>query len=219
MNSLRVVLTLLAIILISLQSRANSSPRIQVNAILKNAAVLTINGKQQMLGNNASTAEGYKVINIGQDSVTLLINNEPQVFKLGAAISASKAMKSGKQSVNISRDNRGMYITSGTINNFPVNFLVDTGATFIAINSKLAIQIGIDYHGLGKAELANTASGQVTAWKLLLDSVRIGDLELRLVDAAVIEGDFPIRPLLGMSFLGRVRMQDNGVLLTIEEKY
>ena len=219
MNSRRLVLISFVFIAVaSQQLSASSNPRIQLNAILKNAVVLTVNGKQQMLSKNATTAEGYKLIHIGEDKVTLLIAGQYREFQLGTAISSSKAMKSGRQSVDINRDSRGMYFTSGTINNFPVNFLVDTGATFIAINSTLAKQIGIDYRSLGKAELANTASGQVTAWKLLLDSVAIGSLELQLVEAAVIEGDFPIRPLLGMSFLGRVKMQDNGSLLTIEEK-
>ena len=181
--------------------------------------VLTINGKQQMVKKNALTSEGYKLTNIDADKVTLLISGQPFEFKLGAAITASKARNSAKQSVRISRDNHGMYFTSGTINNFPVNFLVDTGATFIAINSTLAKQIGIDYRSLGKPHQANTASGLVTAWKLMLNRVSIGGLELHLVEAAVIEGNFPVKPLLGMSFLSRVKMQDDGLLLTIEEKF
>ena len=194
-------------------------PRIQVNAILNNAAVLTINGNQQMLRKNTLSREGYKLIKIGKDKITLLISGESMEFKLGAAISSSRVGSNTKRRVRVDRDSQGMYFSSGTINDFPVNFLVDTGATFIAINSNLAKQIGIDYLSLGTPSQANTASGLVQAWKLMLDKVSVGEVEIHMVEAAVIEGNYPIKPLLGMSFLNRVKMQDDGLLLTIEEKY
>ena len=214
-----IIFLLIVIALLSTEPLFANSARIQVNAILNNAAVLTINGQQQMLKKGTLSREGFKLIKIDDDKVTLLISGQPQDYKLGAVITSSKAGKDTKQQVKVSRDNQGMYFTSGTINNFPVNFLIDTGATFIAINSTLANQIGIDYRNLGKPTQASTASGLVTAWKLMLDQVTIGGVELQLVDAAVIEGDFPINPLLGMSFLSRVKMQDDGLLLTIEEKF
>ena len=52
-----------------------------------------------------------------------------------------------------------------------------------------------------------------------LDKVTLGDVELLYVEAGVIEGNFPTQPLLGMSFLNRVKMQDDGLILTIEEKH
>jgi len=83
----------------------------------------------------------------------------------------------------------------------------------------LAKKIGLDYKRNGKQGLANTASGMVKVWNLKLDNVSLGSIELQFVDAAVIEGKFPVSPLLGMSFLSRVTIQDDGMLLTIGEKY
>jgi len=216
--------TLLAWILIITSSASigqvmtKSGPRIQVNAILNDAAVLTINGSQQMLRKNAISREGYKLVNIGSDKVTLLISGELKDYKLGATIGSSRS-SNNQRNIQISRDNKGMYFSSGTINNYPVNFLVDTGATFVAINSNLAKKIGLDYKRNGKQGLANTASGMVKVWNLKLDNVSLGSIELQFVDAAVIEGKFPVSPLLGMSFLSRVTIQDDGMLLTIGEKY
>ncbi len=213
-------LLLVAIIAFStIQLSSAPTPRIQVNAILNNAAVLTINGKQQMIKKGASTTQGFKLIKIDERMVTLLISGQPMKFELGAVITSLKGSSDTKSQVMINRDSQGMFVTLGTINNFPVNFLIDTGATFIAINSTLANQIGIDYRKLGKPSQANTASGRVTAWKMTFESVSIGGIELQLVDAAVIEGNYPAKALLGMSFLSRVKMQDDGLLLTIEEKY
>ena len=204
---------------LNLSASARPSARVQVNALLHNAAVLTINGNQQMIRLNAKSSEGYQLIKITSNSVTLLIDDQQQDFKLGAAITSSKAGRSGKQSVSINRNRAGMYFTSGTINNTAVSFLVDTGATYIAINSVLANRLGIDYRNKGKISQANTASGIVNAWQLKLDKVTLGDVELLYVEAAVIEGNFPTKPLLGMSFLSRVKMQDDGLILTIEEKH
>ncbi len=198
---------------------ARSTPNIKVNAILKNAAVLTINGNQQMIRKNATSKEGFKLIEIGTDKVTILISGKAVKYKLGATIGASSYSGANKRNIRLSRDNRGMYLSVGAINNFPVNFLVDTGATFVAINSKLAHQLGIDYKLVGTLSLANTASGRVNAWNLKLNKVSIGGIELQYVDATVIEGDFPLTPLLGMSFLSRVTMHNDGLLLTIEEKF
>ena len=216
---MKIILALIIFTLcLNLSASDRPSARVQVNAILNNAAVLTINGNQQMIKKNAKSAEGYQLIKLTTNSVILLIDGEKQAFKLGAAITSSKAGRSGKQSVSINRDRQGMYFTRGKINNIAVEFLVDTGATYIAINSVLANKLAIDYRNKGKITQANTASGLVKAWELKLDKVSLGDVELLYVDAAVIEGNFPTKPLLGMSFLSRIKMQDNGLMLTIEEK-
>ncbi|PCJ45670.1 MAG: TIGR02281 family clan AA aspartic protease [Gammaproteobacteria bacterium] len=214
------VLITIIILLLSMTLAAASPPaaRVQVNAILNNAAVLTINGKQQMIRKMAKSSEGYQLVVIAQDSVTLLIAGEKQVFKLGAAVTSSKAGRSGKQSVNINRDRNGMYYSRGTINGKTVDFLVDTGATFIAMNSILANQLGIDYLNKGTIGKIQTASGIVTAWQVKLDKVTLGEVELLFVEAAVVEGSFPKQTLLGMSFLSRVKLKNDGLLMTIEEK-
>ncbi len=216
---MRRILLLLIIISLFNSKYLIAAPKIQVNAILNNATVLTINGQQQMLRKNTSSKEGYKLVDIGVDSVTLVIDGKSETFMLGAAISSTKKQTNVKKQIKLSRDINGMFYSSGTINKFPVNFLVDTGATNVAINSVLANKIGIDYKRFGKATRAKAASGIVPAWKISLTSVSIGEIELKLVDAVVIEGNFPDVSLLGMSFLSRLKMQDDGLLLTLETKF
>jgi len=216
-------LSILCALLFSIQiiaddSRKAKSLRIQLNAILNNAVVVTINGSQQMLKLNSYSSEGFKLTKIEQDKITLLISGVPRIYKLGAAITASKSSASGKVQLSIQRDSRGMFRSEGQINDMPVKFLIDTGATFIAISSTLAKQLNIDYLGQGIPQMANTASGAVTVSKVVLNNVSIGSIKLYMIDAVVVEGDFPVTPLLGMSFLQRLKMNNDGYLLTLEKK-
>ncbi|HSC83403.1 MAG TPA: TIGR02281 family clan AA aspartic protease, partial [Pseudomonas sp.] len=99
-------------------------------------------------------------------------------------------------------------------NGHPVQFLVDTGATTVAMNEGQARRLGIDYRVVGRPMVASTAGGNVRGWRIKLDLVKVGGLEVLGVEAVVLEGDSPTEVLLGMSFLSRVRWrEDNGVLL------
>jgi aspartyl protease family protein len=100
-----------------------------------------------------------------------------------------------------------------------VDFLVDTGASSIAINANLARKLGINFRYEGEQGYSSTASGYARIYKLKLDSVQIGDIIVNNVEAAVLEGDFPATALLGMSFLNRVNMKRDGELLILEKKW
>lgn len=215
---MKLIFTLLT--LLSLNSGisfAEKLPPIQLNAILKNAAVITVSGQQQMLKKNSTSREGFKLIRIESDSITLEKNGKQYRIKPGAAISSTQS-SAKERAVTINRDNRGMFHVEGTINDYPVNFLVDTGATFVALNSNVAKKIGIDYLRRGIPTLGNTASGVVKTYKLQLNNIKVGGIQLYKVDAVVIEGNFPVTTLLGMSFLQRVTMRDEGQFLTLLQK-
>ena len=66
--------------------------------------------------------------------------------------------------------------------------------------------------------VASTAGGNVKAWQIKLDSVKVGALEVLGVEAAVLEGDSPTEVLLGMSFLSRVRWREENGVLQLESK-
>jgi aspartyl protease family protein len=112
-----------------------------------------------------------------------------------------------------------MFRTVGSINGLTVRFLVDTGATTLAINAAEARRLGIDYRFVGRKGVVQTAAGNVPAYHLNLDLVRVGDIIQRQVPAVVIEGDSPDHVLLGMSFLGRLEMENTGQALHLREKF
>ena len=112
-----------------------------------------------------------------------------------------------------------MYATAGFINGQPVNFLVDTGATWIAMNSHQARSLGINFRFLGKRGHVSTANGVVPIYRVTLAKVRVGEIELTNVAAGVLEGNSPEEVLLGNSFLNRVEMQRQGQVMLLKQKF
>ncbi|HKK16163.1 MAG TPA: retropepsin-like aspartic protease, partial [Gammaproteobacteria bacterium] len=98
-----------------------------------------------------------------------------------------------------------------------VRFVVDTGATLIAMNKHEAKRIGINYKLDGVESFTETASGYTKNYLVKLDEVRVGDIKLTEVTAAVHDGDFPSVILLGNSFLNRLNMTREGALLQLEK--
>src|SRR5262245_17828574 len=111
-----------------------------------------------------------------------------------------------KASIAIVPDNMGQYRVSGAINGQFVNYLIDTGASLIAISSAQAKGLGIPYTRSTEVGSVLTAQGEAKAYFVTLDSVNVGGIESHNVKAAVIEGAYPVEILLGMSYLSTVAM-------------
>lgn len=109
--------------------------------------------------------------------------------------------------VRLKQNRAGHYVTTGTINGVPVEFLVDTGATDVAIPAHLQQQLGLQVQGSG---LAQTANGVVRVSRTTLDSVTIGDIEIRNVRANLNPGMNDNQILLGMSVLSQLEFTQRG---------
>ena len=83
------------------------------------------------------------------------------------------------------------------------------------MNRNVAKRIGLQYKLEGRKSLSDTASGVSKIYVVNLDRVKVGDIELLDVKAAVHDGDYPLLILLGNSFLSRVNMQRNGRLMQL----
>lgn len=129
----------------------------------------------------------------------------------------SGAASSERQHVTLAADVRGHFVTEGAVNGNPVRFLVDTGATMIALPGRDAERLGLDYRK-GARGITNTANGPVAVYRVRLDSVRLGAIELGNVEAIVIEQGLEIA-LLGMSFLNRVEMKRDGHTMTLIRRF
>jgi aspartyl protease family protein len=111
-----------------------------------------------------------------------------------------------------------MYQVAGTINGRSVQFLVDTGATTVAMNDATARGLGIDYRA-GERSLVETASGIVEAFAVNLTEVAVGGIRVPNVRAMVIRGAQPSRVLLGMTFLSRTRIEHVQDALVLRRRY
>lgn len=95
----------------------------------------------------------------------------------------------------------GHYVAEGEINGVDVTFLVDTGATQVAISDELARELDLKR---GHRMVVQTANGPVSGYSARLDSVRVGSIIVRDVGAVVTSGIDGETVLLGMSFLQRL---------------
>ena len=95
------------------------------------------------------------------------------------------------------------YLVSGSIEGKEVTFLVDTGASNVSIPWRLANFIGLDKKK-GRESSARTANGLVKTYEVVIDSLKIGGIELKFVGASVNQGDTSEEVLLGMSALKKL---------------
>lgn len=197
---------------------AQAAERISILGLFKDKAIITIDGKRRVLASGQTSPEGVRLIAADSRKAVLEIDGRQATYALGTQISTNYAAIIPQATVQIWPDPLGMYLTSGSINNFPVEFLVDTGATLVAMNKIQAKRLGLDYKLTGEQALTTTASGTAKAYYLSLDKVKVGDILLRSVPAAVIDGEFPIKVLLGNSFLNRLQMTRNGQMLELRQK-
>jgi len=195
-----------------------AAPDVRVVGLFKDRAVVIIEGKQRVLRVGQSSPEGVKLI--AADSESALLEYEGEEFRgmLDGRVS-TRSKPPATEEVQIWRNSQGMYATTGSINGLPVSLLVDTGATQVAMNAAQARRLGIDYRVIGRPAAITTASRLEPAWAVTLDSVKVGDIELSNVEGVVLEGAQPQTVLLGMSYLGRLDIRNDGHLLTLQRKY
>lgn len=209
----------LTVLLMSLFSvSVPAAPDVRVVGLFNDQAVLQINGRQHVLKAGQTSPEGVKLLDADSESAVLQIEGERVEARLDGRVSARKQGSTARE-VQVWRNTSGMYTTVGSINGLPVSFLVDTGATQVAMNAGQARRLGIDYRVTGSPAEVTTASGVERAWMVSLDSVKLGELEVRNVQAVVLDGAQPQTTLLGMSYLGRMKIINDGQLMTLQKMY
>jgi aspartyl protease family protein len=133
-----------------------------------------------------------------------------------AAVEAAASY--GPRSVTIPRDERGNFQVAGAIDGRHIEFIVDTGASFVAIPEHEAARLG--YHPASRDYTwrIQTANGTGRAAKVSLDMVEVGGVMVRDVDAFVLPDEALATNLLGLSFLSRLhRFEYRDGRLVLEE--
>ena len=193
---------------------------VNVIGLFSGRAVVTINrGQPKTLKAGETTAEGVKLISADSRAAVIEIDGKRQTLEMGQHFESSvSAPAGGRSSVTLSPDTRGHFIADGSVNGAYMRFLVDTGATYVSLPAAEAQRIGIDFRK-GQRGVTQTANGQAVVYRLLLDSVTLGDITLYNVTATVHEGAGLDITLLGMSFLNRTEIRREGATLTLTKRY
>lgn len=186
-----------------------------VGLIGTKAIVVIDGGAPRTLAPGQKTAEGVLLLGTEKHAASFEIDGKKRVLQMGQAYAATA---SGRPSVTLKADTRGHFVDLGSINGGSVRFLVDTGATFVALPASDAKRLGIDYLRGERARM-QTANGIAASYRVKLDTVRIGEVEINNVDAVVNENDAMGMTLLGMSFLNRMEMKRDAQSLTLTKRY
>ena len=187
-----------------------------VGVIGGKAAVVVVDGGEPKTVKVGQTWSGITVLSVEKDSAVMEIEGTKRVLQQGQAYRRA-APASDRAQVTLAAGPGGHFVGEGAVNGQPVRFLVDTGATSIALPASMAQRAGIDFRK-GARGMSNTANGLVPVYRVNLDTVRLGGIELNSVDAVVFEAGLDTA-LLGMSFLNRVDMRREGDTMTLTRRY
>lgn len=199
-----------------LPAAALATPPVEVLALFKDRAVLRAAGAEHLLRVGETSPDGITLLAADAQAARVRFQGQEHRLTLSRQVSGSFRAPE-RQRVAISPDALGQYRVRGSVNGTFVNFLVDTGASVVAMSRLHAQQLGLDVSGAQQGSVV-TAQGTVMSYFVNLDEVVVGGITARNVQAAVIDGNYPVEILLGMSFLRQVGLEEQGGVLTLVQR-
>jgi aspartyl protease family protein len=123
----------------------------------------------------------------------------------GQAAPAARSAPAGLRSLSIPRDARGHFATEGRIDGQRIGFMVDTGASVVALNESSAARFGLRPTPGQYTAKVTTANGTIKAARAQIAMMDVGGLIVRDVDAMVLPDEALSENLLGLSFLSKLK--------------
>jgi aspartyl protease family protein len=210
-------LRLPALALALLASAAAQAQSVSMAGSLGTRALLVIDGKPRQVA-VGTTVDGVKLLAVSNNDALVEVSGKRVALQLGGSPSnlGGVASEGTGDRIILTSVSGGHFVTSGTVNGSTVRFVVDTGATTVTMSAADAERIGLDYKK-GKIGYAMTANGVVPTHRVVLTSVRIGDVQVYDVEATVLQSAMPYM-LLGNSYLDRFQLRRENDRLTLEKK-
>lgn len=207
---------LLPFLPLALLASVSHAADIAVVGLFPGKAVLVIDGgAPKTFAVGSMVATDVKLLAADESAATIAIGNRKQTIAIGQHVNRSSP--AGPTSVVLQANGQGHFMVQGQINGGTIQMLVDTGATMIAFSQADAQRLGINYKA-GQLGRVNTANGSVPVYRVKLDTVKVGSIELNQVDAVVQQAGLPFA-LLGMSFLNRMEMRRDGEKMTLTKRF
>jgi aspartyl protease family protein len=164
-----------------------------------------------------ATVRDVRLLSLSESRAEVEVAGARRSLVLGAGpVRAAGAPARSGSEIVLTAGRNGHFRTLGQINGKSVEFFVDTGASVVSLGQAEADRLGIDYKS-GKPGMARTANGDVPIRLITLNSVRIGDVEVANVEAAVHPNSFGV-VLLGNSFLTRFQMRRENDVMRLERR-
>jgi aspartyl protease family protein len=198
----------------------NEGQSVALAGMMGTKALLVVNGSSPKSVAPGETHQGVKIISTTSDQAVIEQGGKRHTLRVGDAPvnSGGNTASAGRGTrITISESGGGHFMTAGQINGKAVQFMVDTGATNVAMSVADAERAGINYKE-GQPVRMSTANGVTPGYRIKLNSVRVGDVEVFDVDAVVTPQPMPFL-LLGNSFLSRFQMKRDNNLMTLDKRY
>ena len=210
--------TLLCLLAIAPSSAAQAQTVTLNGALGTQQALLVIDGQPQAVPVGA-TVKGVRLLSLTATQAEVEAAGVRRTLTLGAGpVRVSGAASAGgAREIVLTAGPGGHFLATGQINGRAAQFMVDTGATTVAIGQADADRMGIDYRNSPRRGVVETANGRVPAYGVTLNSVRVGDVEVANVEATVLPSAMP-HVLLGNSFLARFQMKRENDVMRLEKR-
>ena len=205
----------LAAMVLALWAGVVSAQSVSLAGRMGERALLVVNGKPHTVA-VGSAAAGVKLLRWAGDDAEVDIGGAKTLLRVGG----TPALLGGTRGVATSREivmtagAGGHFMPGGSINGKPTRFMVDTGATLVAMGADEAQRLGIDLSN-ARQGYSHTANGPVAVQMVVLDRVRVGEVEVTQVAAVITPQPMPFI-LLGNSFLSRFQMRRDNEVMRLE---
>ena len=200
-----------------------AEPHIEVIALFENKAMLHVGDERILVSAGETILDGITLVSADAYGAVIEIDGQKRRYQLGNVVRSQGSNAENSEQTDsdiiVYQGIDTMFRTVGSINGYPVNFLLDTGASSIAISSQESKRLGINYKLDGKPTWVSTASGVERAFAVTIDRVTISGVTIHSVEGLVIEGSEPTNPLLGMSYLNRFKIINDGNTMRLKRKY
>jgi aspartyl protease family protein len=192
---------------------------VALSGLLGGKALLVVDGAPPKSVGAGETHRGVTVISTQASQAVVEIGGKRQTLLLGGAPVRLEGQDRGEgdNRIVLQAGGNGHFMTLGQINGNSARFMVDTGASFVALGADDARRMGINL-ATAQPAVMGTANGAVQAWRVKLSSVRVGNVNVHEVDAVVMPAAMPY-VLLGNSFLTRFQMTRTNDQLVLERRY
>ena len=181
-------------------------------------ALLIIDGQPHTVGVGQSV-NGVTLLRMTDGQAQVQFGGSTTLLRIGGAparLSGTQNAPSAAREIVMSAGLGGHFTSAGAINGKPVQFMVDTGATMVALSQGEAERIGLDFRN-GQRAMTQTANGAIPVHLVTLSALRVGEVEVNNVQAVVLPAQMPY-VLLGNSFLSRFQMRRDNDVMRLEQR-
>lgn len=200
--------------------------QVTVSGIMGDKALVSVDGGPPKVLRAGESIGGVRLLGVRAEGVEVTVDGRRHVLGIGQGVYTPPAASPGGMGSGVGKggrtvltaDGQGHFSAPALVNGRSVRFMVDTGASLVSLPASVARQVGVDLAN-AKPVVISTANGQARAHRVVLNTLKVGEISVNLVEALVVDDAGLNVPLLGMSFLNRTNMVREGDTLVLTRRY